>query len=117
MPYILNDIRSEVLYSLEFLLSAEAPGGIIASFSSLGLTSASFSLLQIKELGTSMLELWSIMDTLAEEQQVFQHITCLIPTIEDEIVGQSCLSVETIEQVRALMQYPELIPTASQSLH
>lgn len=40
------------------------------------------------------------MDTPVEEQQVFQHITCLIPTSEDEIVGPSCLSVETIEQAQ-----------------
>jgi hypothetical protein len=58
-----------------------------------------WSNLQAKELGTKMLELWSLMGTPVEEQRVFQHVTCLIPASEEEIVGPSSLSVETIEEV------------------
>lgn len=46
-----------------------------------------------------MLELWTLMGTPVEEQQVFQHVTCHISASEDEIVGPSSLSVETIDEV------------------
>ena len=46
-----------------------------------------------------MLELWSLMSTSDEEQRVFQHVTCLISASEEEIVGPSSLSMETIEEV------------------
>lgn len=59
----------------------------------------SVSRTQIKELGTSMMELWSLMETPVEERQIFQHVTCLISASEDEISGPSSLSVETIEEV------------------
>lgn len=46
-----------------------------------------------------MVELWRLMDTPVEEQQAFQHVTCHISASEDEIIGPSSLSVETIEEV------------------
>ncbi|XP_024380460.1 65-kDa microtubule-associated protein 1 isoform X1 [Physcomitrium patens] len=55
---------------------------------------------KIKELGTSMMELWSLMETPVEERQIFQHVTCLISASEDEISGPSSLSVETIEEAQ-----------------
>ncbi|XP_024402200.1 65-kDa microtubule-associated protein 1 isoform X1 [Physcomitrium patens] len=56
--------------------------------------------LKIKDLGTSMVELWRLMDTPVEEQQAFQHVTCHISASEDEIIGPSSLSVETIEEAQ-----------------
>ncbi|KAG0560898.1 hypothetical protein KC19_9G023200 [Ceratodon purpureus] len=56
--------------------------------------------IKVKEIGTKMLELWTLMGTPGQEQQVFQHITCLITASEDDIVGPSALSVETIEEAQ-----------------
>lgn len=47
-----------------------------------------------------MIELWSLMDTPMEEQQMYEHVTCNIAASEDEITAPSSLSLETIEQVK-----------------
>lgn len=54
---------------------------------------------QVKEIGASMLELWSLMDTPVHDQQMFAHITCNIAAEENEITTPGCLSLETLEQV------------------
>ena len=43
------------------------------------------------------------MDTPVEEQQLFQPVTCNIAASDDEITMPSALSLETIEQVTALL--------------
>ncbi|KAL3676137.1 hypothetical protein R1sor_026085 [Riccia sorocarpa] len=53
---------------------------------------------KLQDLGTAMLELWNLMDTPADEQQMFQHITCNIAASEYEVTAAGALSLEVIEQ-------------------
>lgn len=56
---------------------------------------------RLQDLGTSMLELWNLMDTPIEEQQVFQSVTCNIASSEHEITEPNMLSVDFINYVEA----------------
>ncbi|KAH7841548.1 hypothetical protein Vadar_031378 [Vaccinium darrowii] len=56
---------------------------------------------RLQDLGTSMLELWNLMDTPIEEQQVFQTVTCNIASSEHEITEPNMLSVDFINYVEA----------------
>lgn len=46
-----------------------------------------------------MLELWHLMDTPIEEQQVFQSVTCNIAASEDEVTESNSLSEDFINHV------------------
>ncbi|GLJ25641.1 hypothetical protein SUGI_0491190 [Cryptomeria japonica] len=56
---------------------------------------------KLQDLATTMLELWNLMDTPVEEQQIFQSVTCNIAASEDEICSPNSLSEEFIENVEA----------------
>lgn len=64
-------------------------------------------ILQLQDLATTMLELWDLMDTPVEEQQMFQNITCNIAASENEITEPNTLSVDVINYV-SYMQ-PQLL--------
>ncbi|BBN18307.1 Ase1/PRC1/MAP65 family protein [Marchantia polymorpha subsp. ruderalis] len=53
---------------------------------------------KLQDLGTTMLELWNLMDTPADEQQMFQHITCNIAASEYEVTAPGALTLDVIEQ-------------------
>jgi len=46
-----------------------------------------------------MLELWNLMDTPVEEQQMFQNVTCNIAASEHEVTEPNTLSMEFINLV------------------
>lgn len=52
-----------------------------------------------QDLATTMLELWNLMDTPAEEQQMFQNVTCNIAASEEEITEPNSLAVDFINYV------------------
>ncbi|CAN6705565.1 unnamed protein product [Malus baccata var. baccata] len=56
---------------------------------------------KLQDLATTMLELWNLMDTPIEEQQMFQNITCNIAASEHEITEPNTLSVDFINYVEA----------------
>lgn len=45
------------------------------------------------------MELWNLMNTPADEQKCFYHVTDLISASVDEVKVQGCLSLDVIEQV------------------
>ncbi|XP_004495425.1 65-kDa microtubule-associated protein 3-like [Cicer arietinum] len=49
---------------------------------------------KLQDLATTMLELWNLMDTPIEEQQMFQNVTCNIAASEHEITEPNTLSVD-----------------------
>ncbi|XP_060170141.1 65-kDa microtubule-associated protein 3-like [Lycium barbarum] len=51
---------------------------------------------RLQDLTMSMLELWNLMDTPIEEQQIFQNVTCKIAAKEHEITEPNILSLEFI---------------------
>ncbi|CAM8987763.1 unnamed protein product [Rhodiola kirilowii] len=61
---------------------------------------------KLQDLATTLLELWNLMDTPAEEQLVFQNATRNIAASEQEITDPNTLSLEFIncieEEVRRL---------------
>ncbi|XP_059315079.1 65-kDa microtubule-associated protein 3-like [Lycium ferocissimum] len=54
---------------------------------------------RLQDLTMSMLELWNLMDTPIEEQQIFQNVTCKIAAKEHEITEPNILSLEFITYV------------------
>ncbi|EEF49147.1 65-kDa microtubule-associated protein 3 isoform X2 [Ricinus communis] len=56
---------------------------------------------KLQDLATTMLELWHLMDTPIEEQQMFQNVTCNIAASEHEITEPNTLSVDFINYVEA----------------
>ncbi|XWS61043.1 hypothetical protein CRYUN_Cryun07bG0091800 [Craigia yunnanensis] len=56
---------------------------------------------RLQDLATTMLELWNLMDTPIEEQQMFQNVTCNIAASEHEITDPNTLSVDFINYVEA----------------
>ncbi|KAL3650445.1 hypothetical protein CASFOL_006848 [Castilleja foliolosa] len=55
----------------------------------------------LQDLTASLLELWHLMDTPTEEQQLFQKVTCKLAAAEDEITEADMLSVDHMNYVRA----------------
>ena len=51
---------------------------------------------------SSMLELWNLMDTPLEEQQMFQNVTCNIAASEHEITEPNTLSIDFLSYVSSL---------------
>ncbi|RWR87373.1 Microtubule-associated protein [Cinnamomum micranthum f. kanehirae] len=56
---------------------------------------------KLQDLATTMLELWNLMDTPIEEQQMFQNVTCNIAASEHEITEPGTLSEDFINYVEA----------------
>ncbi|CAN6271278.1 unnamed protein product [Urochloa humidicola] len=56
---------------------------------------------KLQDLVATMLELWNLMDTPAEEQTRFQSVACNIAASEDEITQPGALSVASIRNVEA----------------
>nr|XP_043617309.1 65-kDa microtubule-associated protein 3-like [Erigeron canadensis] len=54
---------------------------------------------RIQDLATSLIELWNLMDTPVEEQQMFQSVACNIAASEEEITEPGLLSVDYINYV------------------
>ncbi|MCO5588743.1 hypothetical protein L7F22_042702 [Adiantum nelumboides] len=53
---------------------------------------------KLQDLGTSLIEMWSLMDTPREEQLLFQHVTCILSMAEDEVCAPRALALDNIEQ-------------------
>ncbi|GAV89413.1 MAP65_ASE1 domain-containing protein [Cephalotus follicularis] len=56
---------------------------------------------KLQDLATTMLELWNLMDTPIEEQQMFQNVTCNVAASEHEVTEPNTLSVDFISNVEA----------------
>ncbi|KAH7537912.1 hypothetical protein FEM48_Zijuj03G0143200 [Ziziphus jujuba var. spinosa] len=56
---------------------------------------------RLQDLATTMLELWNLMDTPIEEQQMFQNVTRNIAASEHEITEPNTLSIDFINYVEA----------------
>ncbi|XP_052211040.1 65-kDa microtubule-associated protein 3-like [Diospyros lotus] len=56
---------------------------------------------QLQDLATTMVELWSLMDTPINEQHVFQNVTKNIAVSESEITELNSLSVDFINHAEA----------------
>lgn len=62
--------------------------------------------LQLQDLASTLIELWSLMDTSREEQKRFDHVTCLISFSLDGVSKKGCLALDVIEQVILLYLCP-----------
>jgi protein regulator of cytokinesis 1 len=56
---------------------------------------------RLQDLVVAMLELWSLMDTPAEEQSRFQGMACNVAASEDEITEPGALSAASIGEIEA----------------
>jgi protein regulator of cytokinesis 1 len=55
---------------------------------------------QIQALASQLTDLWNLMDTSADERQLFDHVTCNISSTLDEVTAPGALDIDLIEQVR-----------------
>ncbi|KAG7566255.1 hypothetical protein ISN44_As10g028400 [Arabidopsis suecica] len=53
---------------------------------------------KVQDLAVSLLELWNLLDTPAEEQKIFHNVTCSIALTESEITEANILSVASIKR-------------------
>lgn len=56
---------------------------------------------KLQELGRTLLDLWNLMETPADERKRFDHIAWLISSSVDEISMQGCLALDVIEMTEA----------------
>ncbi|XP_051132439.1 65-kDa microtubule-associated protein 3 isoform X2 [Andrographis paniculata] len=56
---------------------------------------------RLQDLAMTMVELWNLMDTPFEEQQMFQNVTRIIASSEDEITEPDSLSLDLINNAEA----------------
>ncbi|KAI3868034.1 hypothetical protein MKX03_035250 [Papaver bracteatum] len=59
---------------------------------------------KLQDLGSTLVELWNLMDTPVDEQNVYHHVTCLICSSTDEISSQGCLALDVIEKTELEVQ-------------
>ncbi|GMI70123.1 microtubule-associated protein 65-5 [Hibiscus trionum] len=55
-------------------------------------------------LGSTLIELWDLLDTPPDERKRFEHVTSLISSSVDEVLRQGSLGVDIIEQVEVEVQ-------------
>ncbi|URE38457.1 Microtubule associated protein (MAP65/ASE1 family) [Musa troglodytarum] len=54
---------------------------------------------KLQNLGSTLVELWNLMDMPMDEQKRFDHVTCLISSSVDSVLAKGCLALELIDQV------------------
>lgn len=54
---------------------------------------------KLQDLGSTLIELWNLMDTPTDEQRIFDHVTSLIKVSPTTTMPQGCLAHEIIEKV------------------
>ncbi|ONK63667.1 uncharacterized protein A4U43_C07F17640 [Asparagus officinalis] len=59
---------------------------------------------KLQNLGSTLIELWNLMDTTSDEQKRFDHVTCLISVSLDEVSVQGSLAADVIEQAELEVQ-------------
>ncbi|KAG4911045.1 hypothetical protein JHK87_057161 [Glycine soja] len=67
---------------------------------------------KLQDLATTMLELWNLMDTPIEEQQMFQNVTCNIAASEHEVTEPNTLSVDFINLVEVEVARLEVLKSS-----
>lgn len=55
---------------------------------------------QLQELAAQLIDIWNLMDTQMEEQELFSHVTCNLSATMDEVTVPGALALDLIEQVR-----------------
>lgn len=59
---------------------------------------------KLQVLGSTLIELWNLLDTPTDEQKIFDHITSLISESVNTVLGQACLALDVIEQAKLEVQ-------------
>ncbi|XP_058079280.1 65-kDa microtubule-associated protein 5 [Magnolia sinica] len=59
---------------------------------------------KLQDLGSTLMELWNLMDIPVDEQKRFDHVTRLISANVDEVSGKGLLAVDVIEQTESEIQ-------------
>ncbi|CAD5182096.1 unnamed protein product [Musa acuminata subsp. malaccensis] len=53
---------------------------------------------KLQELAAQLIDLWNLMDTQMEEQELFSHVTCNLSATVDEVTVPGALALDLIEQ-------------------
>ncbi|XP_010244424.1 PREDICTED: 65-kDa microtubule-associated protein 5-like [Nelumbo nucifera] len=64
---------------------------------------------KLQDLGSTLIELWNLMDTPTVEQKRFDHVTCLISASVNEVAMQGSLAMNIIEQAEGEVEQLNLL--------
>ncbi|KAG6385615.1 hypothetical protein SASPL_154451 [Salvia splendens] len=53
---------------------------------------------KLQELASQLIDLWNLMDTPPEERALFDHVTCNISALANEVTSPGALALDLIEQ-------------------
>ncbi|CAL9112699.1 unnamed protein product [Musa textilis] len=53
---------------------------------------------KLQELAAQLIDLWNLMDTQMEEQELFSHVTCNLSATVDEVTVPGALALDLIDQ-------------------
>ncbi|KAF8765647.1 hypothetical protein HU200_008140 [Digitaria exilis] len=56
---------------------------------------------KLQDLGSTLIELWNLMDTPVDEQKCFNHVTSLIKVSQNTVMPKGCLAHDVIEKVES----------------
>ncbi|KAL6620243.1 hypothetical protein ACP70R_035382 [Stipagrostis hirtigluma subsp. patula] len=56
---------------------------------------------KLQDLGSTLIELWNLMDTPIDEQTYFDHVTSLIKVSPNTVMPKGCLAHDLIEKVES----------------
>jgi hypothetical protein len=68
------------------------------------------SLLQLQDLGSTLIELWNLMGTPVDERRCFDHATSLINVSQNTGMPHGCLAHDLIEKVTIFFPFPLTSP-------
>lgn len=63
------------------------------------------TLLQFQELGTSLVELWNLMDSPQETRCRYRHVTNIIAAKENDITSPGVLSLDRMHEVQQFLGF------------
>ncbi|XP_070016728.1 65-kDa microtubule-associated protein 5 isoform X3 [Nicotiana sylvestris] len=66
---------------------------------------------KLQDLGSSLIELWNLMDMPMEEQLRFNHITSLVSSSIDEVSKQGSLAIHIVEQAEVEVERLNVLKT------
>ncbi|XP_009779412.1 65-kDa microtubule-associated protein 5 isoform X2 [Nicotiana sylvestris] len=66
---------------------------------------------RLQDLGSSLIELWNLMDMPMEEQLRFNHITSLVSSSIDEVSKQGSLAIHIVEQAEVEVERLNVLKT------
>ncbi|KAJ7558635.1 hypothetical protein O6H91_04G049300 [Diphasiastrum complanatum] len=67
---------------------------------------------KLRDIGSMLRDLWTLMDTPEEEQQLFQNVTCMLGIADSQVSAPRSLASEVLEQATAELERLDHLKTS-----